>query len=245
MHLVKENLFYCNASVSKPGKMAPRVIPYYDLTFVLKGSLTYLVDGTPYILEENDAILIRPGAVRERLAGDSPAKYVSFNFLCGEDIPVDTFLKGVINSEIRALVAAFPQRHISPLYHAKEKTECILNYILYELQDASLFASQNPYIVESLKYIEARLSQKISLSQISQHIHLTKEYTASLFKKEIGKTVTQYINERKMIAAKNMIGNEAVSLRDVAASLGFENYSYFSKLFKKYHDTTPIKRKKP
>ena len=243
MSLVKENLFYCNVSVSKPNKIAPKIIPYYDLTFVLKGRLTYIVNGAEYILEENDAILIRPGSLRERLVGDNPAKYVSFNFLMGNDIPVDIFLKGIITSEVRALVSAFPQRHISPFYHAKEKTECILNYILYEIMDVSLFQSKNPHILEIMRYIENNLSQKLSLAQISRHVHLTKEYAASLFKKETGKTVTRYINERKMIVAKNMIATGTVSLKDVAISLGFENYSYFSRLFKKYHDSSPVKRK--
>jgi len=47
-----------------------------------------------------------------------------------------------------------------------------------------------------------------------------------------------------MLAAKNMIDNEAISLRDVAYCLGFENYSYFSKVYKKYYATSPVKRKK-
>lgn len=243
MHLVKENLFYCNVSVSKNKRMPPRSIQYYDLTFVLKGCLTYRINGMQYILEENDAILIRPGSVRERLPGDSPVTYVSFNFLLNQELQVATFMKGVINNEIRMLISAFPQSHISPFYHAKEKTESILSYILYEIIDASLFESRNPYIVEILKYIENNLSQKLSLAQVSDHIHLTKEYTAFLFKKEMNKTLTDYINERKMIAAKNMIANGSGSLKDIAADLGFENYSYFSKLFKKYHGTAPVKRK--
>jgi len=244
MGIVKENLFYCNVSANRCVKISPEAINYYDLTFVLKGSLTYIIDGTKYILEENDAILLKPGAIRERYAGSTPVKYVSFNFLLNEPVQAETFMKGIINSEIRTLVSTFPQSHISPLYHSKEKTECILNYILYEIIDTSVFKSKNSYVVEILKYVENNLSQKLSLAQISAKVNLTKEYTATLFKKETGKTLSNYINERKMLAAKNMIDNEAISLRDVAYCLGFENYSYFSKVYKKYYATSPVKRKK-
>jgi len=79
--------------------------------------------------------------------------------------------------------------------------------------------------------------------QTGTGLGLTKEYTAYLFKKEIGKTIIDYINERKMVIAKNMIDSGQAYLKDVALSLGFENYSYFSKLFKKYYDTTPVKRR--
>ena len=181
--------------------------------------------------------------MRERIAENHQAKYVSFNFLLNEDIAIENFLKGIINSEIEKLISVFPQRHLSDSFHSKEKTQSILNYILYEIIDNAGYKSQNQHIIKILKYIEAHLSQNLSLKEISDYISLTKEYTAYLFKKETGKTIIDYINERKMIIAKNMIDSGQASLKDVALSLGFENYSYFSKLFKKYYDTTPVKRR--
>jgi YesN/AraC family two-component response regulator len=241
--MVKEVLFYCNVSTKSVSKIAPQKIDYYDLTFVLKGNLTYIIDGKPYILHEKDAILLKPETLRERIAENHQAKYVSFNFLLNEDIAIENFLKGIINSEIEKLISVFPQRHLSDSFHSKEKTQSILNYILYEIIDNAGYKSQNQHIIKILKYIEAHLSQNLSLKEISDYIGLTKEYTAYLFKKEIGKTIIDYINERKMIIAKNMIDSGQASLKDVALSLGFENYSYFSKLFKKYYDSAPVKRR--
>lgn len=243
MSIVKENFFYCKVTVNKCKKMLPEIINFYDLTFVLKGSLTYNINGKKYILNENDAIFLKPNTLRERLTGNHTVEYVSFNFFLNEDINIDVFLKDIISMDIKKLIYLIPQSHISVSFHSKEKIESILNYILYEIIDNSEFKSQNQHIVKILKYIEDNLSQSLTLSQISNHVNLTKEYTANLFKKEIGKTIIDYINERKMIIAKNMIDNGGVCLKDVAISLGFENYSYFSKLFKKYYKTSPIKRK--
>ncbi len=243
MGVVKEVLFYCNVSTNKVSRMLPKIIKYYDLTFVFKGKLSYIIDGTQYDLGENDAIFLTPGTLRERLPTDQQTNYISFNFLLHDSLALDTFLADIINDDIKKLVSVFPQRHLTPTFHSKEKIESLLNYILYEIMDNSGFKSQNAHVIKMLKYIEAHIAHNLTLAEISDHVNLTKEYTANLFKKETGKTVIDYINERKMIIAKNMIDNGESSLQDIAGSLGFKNYSYFSKLFKKYYDTSPVKRK--
>ena len=84
-----------------------------------------------------------------------------------------------------------------------------------------------------LKFIDEHVTERITLNDVSKYANLSKEYTASIFKREMGLTVTDYINEQKLLLAKDIIKRNNMSLTDVAASLGFENYSYFSKLFKK------------
>jgi len=73
---------------------------------------------------------------------------------------------------------------------------------------------------------------------------LSKEYTSYIFKKEIGKTLTDYVNERKMLLAQELIRNGEMSLTDIAVYLGFENYNYFSRLFKRYVEISPLMFKK-
>ncbi len=243
MSIVKELLFYCNVATNQSRNLTSEIIPYFDLTFVLKGELTYIINGEKCVLRENDAILLRPNTVRERLGDSHPVKYVSFNFLMNEEINIDPYSESIINSDIRKLIAIFPQSHLSPSFHSKEKLEGILNYILYEMIDISLFKSKNQNVIKILKYIENNIALPLTLTQISQAVNLSKEYTANLFKKEMGKTIIEYINEQKMLLAKNMIDNGETSLNDIAVSLGFENYSYFSKVFKKCYGIPPVKMK--
>ncbi len=49
-----------------------------------------------------------------------------------------------------------------------------------------------------------------------------------------------YNNERKMILAKEMILNDEISLVETAEQLGFDNYNYFSRIFKNYYGIRPI-----
>ena len=60
----------------------------------------------------------------------------------------------------------------------------------------------------------------------------------------MGKTLTDYVNERKMLLTKELILNGEMSLTDISTYLGFDNYNYFSRLFKQYLGITPISLKK-
>ena len=56
--------------------------------------------------------------------------------------------------------------------------------------------------------------------------------------------LTEYVNERKMLLAKEFILNREMSLADISTYLGYDNYNYFSRLFKQYLGVTPISLKK-
>lgn len=122
-NLVSELFFYCNVSVPKCKAIAPHLTRYYDLTFVLDGSLTYVLDGKTCMLQKNDAMLVPPGTIRQRLAGTSPVSYVSFNFHAKDPavLPKEVHMKNAISPAVRHMVSALPQKHLSPLFYTKEK----------------------------------------------------------------------------------------------------------------------------
>jgi len=130
-YIVKDLLHYCNVSLKRISAIEDAAIPYYDFTFVLKGEMTYSVCGKHYTLYENDAILIKPGERRERIASGVGAKYVSYNFTVFDDsrMPKKTFLKNIVSHDIRSLVSIFSAAHISNIYSSREKSVNLLTYI--------------------------------------------------------------------------------------------------------------------
>jgi len=240
-YIVKELLHYCNVHLKEPSKIAPAPIKYFDFTFMLKGELTYIVDGKPYVLHENDAILIKPGSMRERLKNHEPVKYVSYNFTVFDPsvLPSKTYLKDIISHDIRQLTTIFSASHVSDIYSSREKVINLLNYILWEIKDILDFDSNNKHIIDIIKYINENIAKPISLASISKHVNLSREYTSHIFKKETGKTVTDYINERKLLIAKEMILETPYPLTSISDRLSYENYSYFSKLFKNQFGISP------
>ena len=245
-YIVKDLFHYCNISVDRCLPMPSKKIPYYDLTFVLKGSMTYIANGTPLLLCENDAILLPPETLRQRKEGEQRVQYVSFNFSLNpeRELALPLFSKNVITQDIRILLDVFSQRHLSQKYHSEEKLCNLLNYILYEILDAVSLQTNRTEILKIEKFIEENITQKITLGMIGNHMHLSREYVSYIFKKHVGKTVIEFVNERKMMLAKSIIRSGELSMQDVAKNLGFENYGYFSRTFQKHFHISPIDFKK-
>lgn len=245
-YMVSDVLHYCNVSLDRCSSMPRKKIDFYDLTFVLSGEMVYTADDRTYTLKKNDAVFLRPGTMRSRAPGTGPVEYVSFNFQLrdGEDLPFPPYLHGCISKNIKRLVAVFPQSHLSCYYHAEEKLANMLNYILFELLDVAALQSTNEHIFRITRYIDEHITQTMSLQTISREVGLSKEYTSFIFKKEIGQTLTDYINQRKMLMAKELILKNEMSLADLSVYLGYNNYNYFSRLFKRYFDITPVKLRK-
>ena len=237
---VKELRHFCNRKLKECSPIPCQKIQFYDLTFVLRGRMVYYKNGEKFEMHKGDAILLSPGDVRSRDHIPEEVAYASFNFILndGFEITDKAFLSGVITDEIYSLLSVFSQTHISPFYHSTEKAVNMLNYIIFEIMDSVTLQSNDNNVVKMIKYIDEHINERITLSFVSEHVHLSREYTAHIFKREVGKTVIEYVNERKMLIAKSMMREENVSLHEIAQRLGYENYGYFSRCFKKHFNTS-------
>lgn len=244
-NLVKAVSHFCNVSLNKTQKISRHTINYYDLTFVLDGEMTYFANGTEIKLRKNDAIFLPPGTVRERAGGSTPVRYVSFNFEAEEGVafPFSQYLSAVVTPEIKNIAMNFPPSHLQPDTYSYEKCVGMLNYILFSMLENHRTGSRNPHVKNMIDYIRTHICSKITLKEISEQIGLSREYASYLFKREMGCTVTDYINEQKLMLAKNMIVGGEMTLSDVSIALGYENYNYFSRSFKAYFGVSPLQIK--
>jgi len=244
-YLVKEVFHYVNVNVSQCLEIPEEKIDFYDFTFVLSGEMTYTSNGVTYVLGKNDAIFLKPGTIRTREGSNESVKYVSFNFhlMPGVNVPFDDFIPNCISTDIRKLVSAFPQSRLSTHYHSEQKLANMLNYIIFEIMDVTSLNCNNEHVIKILRHIEENITKDLSLHVISEKINLTKEYTSHIFRREMGKSLTDYVNEKKMLYAKELILDREMSLTDIATHLGYSNYNYFSRLFKKHFNINPISLK--
>ncbi len=244
--MVSELIYYSNMAVNCCLDIPSHKVEYYELTFVLKGSMTYYANGKKIVLKKDDAVFLKPGTLRSRNCGDGNVHYISFNFLLNPDVylPFDEYLRNVVNDDMKKLISVFHFKHITDKFHAKEKCCSILNYILYEIIDFTKFKSSNEYVVKMFNYIAEHISEKISLKDVAEYIHLSKEYTAYIFKRETGMTLSAYINEQKILISKKLILKENMTLTEISHHLNFVNYDYFSKTFKRYTGISPSEYKR-
>lgn len=94
-------------------------------------------------------------------------------------------------------------------------------------------------IQKTLLLIDSDLSTDLSLSSLAKQQSISPAYLSSLFKKETGKTVSEYIREKRIQFAANLLSTTHLQVQTVALHCGIMDVQYFSKLFKKQMGKTP------
>ena len=79
----------------------------------------------------------------------------------------------------------------------------------------------------------------IGLEKIAAEVGLTQTYFSSLFKKETGMTILEYITNERVTMAAELLVETNFPIVTVADSVGYGNYSYFTKIFKRYMGDNP------
>ena len=84
-------------------------------------------------------------------------------------------------------------------------------------------------------------SQKISSTMIENSLSYSFDYLNQLFKKNLDTTIFQVLESIRIENAKKLIQTTALTLEEIAANVGYDNASYFSKVFKKKTGIPPSK----
>lgn len=99
------------------------------------------------------------------------------------------------------------------------------------------------HVRKAIDYTMQNYMESLTLIDISTHLGLNKCYFCNLFKKETGKTYSQFLNEVRIKKSKNLLIESNLSTLEVALSVGYNNQNYFTIAFKKITGTTPLKYK--
>ncbi|MEI7884604.1 MAG: helix-turn-helix domain-containing protein [Clostridia bacterium] len=94
-------------------------------------------------------------------------------------------------------------------------------------------------IHKATSYIKQNFQEKISLEDISSEVHLSKSYLCKVFKDEMQQNLSCYINKIRIEYSKQLLLHNDFSIIEIAAMSGFENQSYYTKVFKKQVGTSP------
>lgn len=94
-------------------------------------------------------------------------------------------------------------------------------------------------IEKCLKIIEEKYDKNITLDEITKEVAVSKNYFCHLFKKEMGMSLWSYLTQVRLDKAKELLKNTDMKTYEIAFKVGYDNPSYFSKIFKKIESMTP------
>ena len=109
-------------------------------------------------------------------------------------------------------------------------TDCMFNYIP---------SKGNEITKKAIRYISQNFSRNLTLDEVADHVHLNPAYFSTLFKQSTGSSFKEYLNMVRIEESKRLLSNTDYSIIDISLATGFEDQSYFSKVFKKYTGLTP------
>lgn len=94
-------------------------------------------------------------------------------------------------------------------------------------------------IQSSVEYILRKLHYNLTLKEIAANVELSETYFSSLFKKEMGCNVSEFIQKNRIKEARNLLRYSEYTLIEIAQHLGFCSQSHFAQTFRKYEKMTP------
>lgn len=117
-------------------------------------------------------------------------------------------------------------------YYEKNKEECFKDQISKEESD-------NGIVLQVQEYLNQNFKEKITLKDAAQRVNISPYYLERIFKKNTGTSFTQYIIDRRLGYAQNLLRDTKRSIAQIAEESGYDNPSYFSQLFKKRFGCNP------
>jgi AraC-like DNA-binding protein len=93
----------------------------------------------------------------------------------------------------------------------------------------------------ALKYINSHYTEEITLDDVASSVYLSPTYFSKLFSEEMGCRFTAYLNKVRIGKSKLLLKGSALPIVDIAGLVGYEDQSYFTKVFKRVTGVSPGK----
>ena len=226
---------------------APHIHEFFEIEFVISGDGVCVVDGIEYDFKAGSLFVLSPVNTHEIKSADAEIFNVMFSF--SEDSGV--FLPSSIYNNRCPLIQSegedmeFIYQLLRELVASYEKdisgAGLLLSCLFKKLQGMGQRESFEPegYVGRALLIISEEFKRGISLSYVARRIGLTPTYFSSIFKQQTGISFSEYLDNIRFSHAKNLLLFTDIPILEIAEASGFEDYTNFSRRFKKLFGMTP------
>lgn len=115
--------------------------------------------------------------------------------------------------------------------------EMVQSYCLLVKKHAT--SKYSPLVQKVVARVDFNLAEDLSLRANAEALNVSASYLSNLFRKEIGMTITEYVNRKRMEHGAFLLGATDLPVSAVGQRCGIQDDNYFTKVFKKYTGQTP------
>ncbi len=221
--------------------------------------LYYIVSGEALIkMDSGETLLLEAGNWYLLPAGSS------FTYLCNSRMEHIYFHFKLCSFEgLDLLHQCKKPIQISAKEHELEQLETCLNssgilgglkvhqmaekMVITFLEESGIIIEQrefSPCVTRAIRYINRHLSAKLSMEEILEHTYVSKSTLTKHFKKELSMSVHDYIFDRILFEAGQLLARSRQSVQEISEKFGFSDQFYFSKCFRKKYYMSPREYRK-
>ncbi|SFD17597.1 AraC family transcriptional regulator [Clostridium uliginosum] len=241
---------------------------FNKIIIFLSGKVTYLIEGKAYYLKPWDILLVNNHDVHKPVIDSSETYeriiiWANSDFIENhnyEDCDLSTCFKlateksfnlvrleAKFQNNLKSIIGSLESSLNSHDFGGKLLSNSLfiqlivyLNRVhlgnLYINDDETL--KYDKQIEEVLKYINSNLSGDLSIEALSQRFYISKYYLMHKFKKETGYTLHNYVMQKRLLMAKDLI-KTGEPITKASVQCGFNDYSSFLRSFKKLFNKSP------
>lgn len=140
-----------------------------------------------------------------------------------------------------AKISATNEEHLSAL---SAPLKIMIGQLYEESNKQISDTNEHDIYRKALQYIKEHYTEGITVADVSKHINYSESYFGYAFKKKYKMSVNQYVRELQLAKSKDLLINTSFSVASVASYVGFDDFTYFSALFKKHFGLSPKEYRK-
>jgi AraC-like DNA-binding protein len=229
-----------------------RATPTAGFVYVMRGSGLFIFNGSTYSMQPGVVVHGGPQMELTMITHESELTYVLVRYTLEEEAPRHSDVRSYTNEHFMLHTGVSPQlaewlRQLRESFYtsgnvARIRTNSLFNLVLYETLSCCLNRNNEAGYakIEQVKsFIHDRYMEQLSLHKIAERQEMNVKSLSYLFHKYVGMGPIDYLIQHRMKRARELLAITHCTVKQVAASVGYEDALYFSRLYKKYYGHSP------
>jgi len=241
---------------------------YVEVIYMCSGKSTHLVNGREVQLEQGELLFLSQSAthsVRKTREEDIAVNFIvlpdffstTLSVIGEEETPIRRFLIDCLCGQdtgpgflhfrvsdivpIQNLVENLLWILINETPNRRRMSQMTMTLLLMQLlghTEALVSEDQDEAVWQALRYVEANYT-RASLTELADGLHYDLSWLSREIKRKTGKTYTQIVQEKRLAQAAFLLKNTDRNVADIAVAVGYENISYFHRIFQSAYGKSP------
>ncbi len=223
---------------------------YYTVAMILDGSAQYRMHKKTFTVHKGDVLFFRKGTrYTAKVTSKEQWEHIAIAFRTGEEIgnfPTEGATKVSHGNRFEELFRQAYSVWSGCGFGYKLQAKALIHQILFSLmqENVSHLVGSNTAL-RAMKaasdYMEQNYREKITVEELAVRSGYSASHFARVFTKVYDTSPIQYVNQIRIMHAKNLLRTGQYTIAEIAQECGFSNVYYFSRCFKQITGTTPAK----